>query len=196
MINKIIKITVGQIIMWVLACLADMIQYSGNNFIQWVCFLIVPVCLLVKYAVMWMSIHSPDKKDRLLKWIVQYVIFLGIWWLETYVFVTESAKLIEVDKWITRKEGFLPGLIYGVWALLAVILVTVAVIMHVLCTVIKRFSKYEIIHKVINVLLGIGMVVFVFWGEADAKRGWDFFAAAILAGFACFFFNWCYYKVQ
>lgn len=184
MIRKIIKITVGQIIMWVAVWLADIIQTFSNDFIGFVCFFIAPVCLLVKYALTWMSVHSCDKKDRLLKWIVQYVIFLGIWWLETYVIG------------ITPDRGFLAGIKYGWWAMLAVILVTIAVIMHILCTVIKRFSKYEIIHKVINVLLGIGMVVFIFWGEADAKRGWDFFAVAILAGFACFFFNWCYYKVQ
>lgn len=198
MIKKIVKLSIGQVIMWAVACLADVTQYSANAFIQCICFFIVPVCLLVGYSIMWMKIHSFNKKDGgLLKWIVQYVIFLGIWWLETYVFVMEIDKLIEADKWITPKEGFLPGLIYGWWGLLVVTLVTVAVIMHVLCTVIKCSNNYEIIHKIINGLLGVGVIVLVIFGETSVQdKGWEYFAVAILAGFASFFFNWCYYKVQ
>lgn len=198
MINKIIKITIAQIMMWAAACLVDVIQFSANAFIQTICFFIAPLFILVGYFIMWTAIHSFDKKDGvLLKWIAQYVIFLVVWWLETYGFVIGSDKLIEADKWITPKEGFLPGLIYGWWGLLVVTLVTVAVIMHILCTVIKCFNNYEILHKIINGLLEIGMIVLVIFGEtAVSDKGWGFFAVAILAGFACFFFNWCYYKVQ
>lgn len=197
MTKKIIKLSIAQIIMWAVACLADMVSYAGNVFVQCLCLFVVPVCLLVKYATMWFSIHSIDKKERLLKWIIRYIIFLSVWWLETYFIMMTISKLIETDKWITRNTSLLQNLIYGWWGLLALSVVTVAVLMHILSTLIRRFCKYKIIHKVINVLFVIGLIVFALLGEvAVYDEGLKYFESAIIAAVACFFFNWCYYKVQ
>lgn len=195
MINKIIKITAGQIIIWGLACLADMISYAGNGFIQLICIFIVPVCLLVKYVMMWVSMHSYDKKVRLLKWIVQYVIFLAVWLLETYCIVATISKLIETDKWITRNTNLLQNLIYGWWGVLAAIIPAIAVLMHILSIMIKRFNKYQVMQNVVSILLVICVAVAGYFGMNDKYVAERYYASAILVGFACFFFNWCCEKL-
>lgn len=192
MINKIIKITIAQIIMWGLACLADVVQYSANDFIQYICAFIVPICLLVNYGLIWVSMHSYEK-NKMIKWIAQYIMFLMIWWLETYLIVIVIDRLIEADKWITRKEGFLPGIIYWGWGLFAVIIPTVIILMHILSTVIKRFNRYQFLQKGFNILLGICVVVAVYFGMTTYAET-KYYTIAILAGFACFFFNWCYFR--
>ena len=183
--------------MWVLACLADMISYAGNDFIEFICLFIAPMCLLVKYAVMWISIHLYDKKSRLLKWIFQYGIFLGIWWLETYCIMRWIYWLFETDKWVTRNQDFNAGWAYGVWAWLAAIIPAIVFLMHILSTVIKRFSVYEVIHKIINILFMTGIVVTVYFGMyTHGSASKYYFLAIIPEALACFFFNWCYYKVE
>ncbi len=194
MISKIIKITVAQIIMWGLACLADMVQYSANDFIQYICAFIVPMCLLVSYGLIWVSMHSYEK-NKMIKWIAQYIMFLVIWWLETYLIVLVIDRFIEADKWITRKEGFLPGIIYVGWGMFAAIIPAIIVLMHILSTVIKYFNKHQFIQKCFNILFGICVIVVVYFGMTTYAET-IYYTIAILIGFACFFFNWCYYKVQ
>lgn len=194
MINKIIKITIAQIIMWGLACLVDIVQYSANDYIQYICVFIIPICLLVKYGLVWVSMHSYEK-NKLIKWITQYIMFLMIWWLETYLIVLVIDRLIEADKWITRKEGFLPGIIYVGWGMFAAIIPTIIVLMHILSTVIKCFNRYQFLQKGFNILLGICVVVAVYFGMTTYAET-KYYTIAILVGFAGFFFNWCYYKVK
>lgn len=195
--NKIIKITLAQIIMWAAACLADIICYANQDsfFIQCIFYFTVPIFLLVKYPMLWSSVYVYDKKDRLIKWIVQYGISLVIWWLETYCFVNMIEGLVEADRFIIHKQGFLVTLIYWWWALLAVVIPAIAVTMHILTTVIKCLKKYQAIHYIVNLLLTAAVIVLIILGMI-AYVAWIYFAAAILVVFAGFYFNWCYYKVQ
>lgn len=196
MINKILKITIAQIIMWVLACLADAVYCLLNNyFMENVCYFILPICLLIEYILIWWSNYSNNKQIKCFKKLFQNGVYLVLWCLETYFLLDFISGLIARKKWIINNQSFLPWGIYFYWALFAIIIPIIAVIMRLLCTLIKHFNQKKIIHNVFNVLIGMGIGVSVYIG-ITTYAAWEYFAVAILAAIACFFFNWCYYKVQ
>ncbi len=196
MIKKIVTLSIGQIIMWGLACLADAIYCSQNNyFIENVSFFIMPMCLMVGYILIWWSSYSNNKQLKWLKKLVQNGIYLILWCLETYLLLEFISDLIARKKWIINNQSFLPWGIYFFWALFAIIVPIIAVSMQLLCTVIKHLNQEKIIHNVFNILIGMGISTLVYLGVVT-YAAWEYFAVAIIAAIACFFFNWCYYKVQ
>lgn len=197
MIKKIVKLSIGQIIMWGAACLADAIyqRQMDNEFSGIIFLFLIPVCILGIYSMMWMSINLYNKDKKLYKWIFQCGVYLIIWWLEIIISMRLFIWAYKMNKWIIPQRGWIEGITYLMWSILAAIIPVTAIIMHILNNVIKSFKQHGIIHSVINILFGMCIASAVYFGMT-VYAAWEYYEVAILVAGACFFFNWCYYKVQ
>lgn len=196
MVKKIVNITLSQIIMWVIACLNYALQcrYFDNKFVQYLCIIIVPIVLMVGYALIWFCKYS-DNNGRLIKRMFQNCVLLLIWLSETYVFLLLVVKLIDSGKWAIYDEGWIKGILFFYWAIFAAGISIIAVIMLLLANLIKSFRIKKIIYKVINTLFVAGIIILILL-DMSSYESWMYIAGIVCAVLTTFLFNFCYLKTQ
>lgn len=201
--NKIIKMTLAQITMWVIVCVLDCIyclvkgnEYriiKGNEILVFFGVMILLMLFLMKYAVTWLNNHGFDKETGVFKWITQYIIWLGIWILETVVFGGVTECLLYAGQWIIPQLWDAGRSMYRYMFLLGTVVMTVAIVMHILSAIVKLIDKNNILHQIINYLFATGIVTGLYLWRTGYNGDWKLIAAIIIADM-CFFYNYCHYK--
>lgn len=192
MVKKIVNITLSQIIMWVLVFLIDRANECDiHTFFQVLFDFILPIVILNGYVLLWISEYSYNKSNSLIKWIIQYVVCLGIWLLETIVFLMIINYFVEKYDDVLYNMKFLSGIIYWFWAGYAVVIPVCSVIMHMTSTLININKKAPTLHFNVNIIFTLVLLISVCYG--GIVDVWGFIVAIIFVNM-CFIYNYCHKK--
>ena len=126
------------------------------------------------------------KEEAIFKWIINYFICLAMWIVETVICTIITNYLIPQND-LLRPYTYA----YLIDSIYAVVIISVAAIMHMLSTLINLYKKGQILHIIVNILLVAFLAISVYCGGMGHDGS---FVVALVLVNMCFIYNYCHKK--